>query len=124
MVMTSEFTISEYRDLTFEERRLLEWLIVNGNPEAPAYASQFSQVRVVARYTCGCPTLDFALGEKRFRTVGASTILADAFGHSPGGVPVNVILHAREGEISELEVVSCDETKDFGMPTLEMLEVV
>jgi hypothetical protein len=124
MVMTNDFTKPEYRDLSFEERRLLEWLTANGNPEASAYASQLPQVKVVARCTCGCPTLDLALGEKRFRTVGASTILADAFGHSPEGVPVNVILHAREGEISELEVISCDETEVFGMPMPEMLKVV
>jgi hypothetical protein len=124
MVITNDFTSPEYRDLTVEERRLLEWLITNGNTEASAYTSQFPQVKVVARCTCGCPTLDLALGEKKFRTVGASTILADAFGHSPEGVPVNVILHAREGEISELEVISCDETKVFGMPTPEMLKVI
>ena len=122
--MTTDFTHPEHRDLTVEERRLLEWLIANGNADASAYASQLSQVKVVARCTCGCPTLDLALGEKKFRTTGASTILADAVGHSPEGVPVNVILHAREGEISELEVISCEGTKVFGMPTPEMLKVV
>jgi hypothetical protein len=35
---------------------------------------------------------------------------------SPEGDHVNVILHAREGKISEREVVLCDETKVFGMP--------
>ena len=81
-------------------------------------------MRVVARCTCGCPTLDVAVGEKKFRTVGVSTILADAVGHSPEGVPVDVILHARENEISELEVVSHDATKIFSMPTPEMLRIV
>ena len=122
--MTNDFTTPEFRDLTFEERRLLEWLIANGNADASAYVSQLAQVKVVARCTCGCPTLDLALGRKKSRTVGVSTILADAVGRSPENVPVNVILHAREGEISELEVISCDETKVFGMPTPEMLEIV
>ena len=122
--MADNFTTPEYRDLTFEERRLLEWLLTNGNVDAPAYVSQLPQVRVVARCTCGCPTLDLALGEKKYRTVGISTILADALGHSPENVPVNVILHACEGEISELEVISCDATKVFGLPTPEMLKVV
>lgn len=124
MFMTNDFTRSEHRDLTVKERRLLEWLISNGNPEASAYVSQLPQVKVVARCICGCPTLDLALGVKTSRTVGFSTILADAFGHSPEGVPVNVILHARGREISELEVVSCDETKVFVMPIPEMLKVV
>ena len=124
MVMTNDFTTPDYRDLTFEERRLLEWLIANGNVGASAFASQLQQVKVVARCTCGCPTLDLALGEKKSRTVVGSTILADAVGHSPENVPVNVILHAREGEISELEVISCDATKVFGLPTPEMLKIV
>jgi hypothetical protein len=124
MFMPDDFIVAEYRDLTSAERRLLAWLIANGAPGAPAYASQLSEVRVVARCTCGCPTLDLALGEKKTRTVGASIILADAFGRSPEGVPVSVILHAREGEISELEVISLDETRAFGLPTPEMLEVV
>jgi hypothetical protein len=124
MFMPDDFTAAEYRDLTPEERRLLEWLIANGTPAAPAYASQLPEVRVVARCTCGCPTLDLALGEKKARTVGPSTILADVTGRSPEGVPVSVILHVREGEISELEVISLDETEVFGLPTPEMLEAV
>jgi len=122
--MTDAHTSPEYRDLSVEERRLLEWLIGNGNAEASIYASQLPHVKVIGRCTCGCPTLDLALGEKKFRTIGASTILADAVGNSPEGTPVNVILHAREGEISELEVISFDGTKVFGMPTPEMLKVV
>lgn len=122
--MTNDFTVPELRDLTVDERRLLEWLIANGNAEASAYAAQLPQVKVVARCTCGCPTLGLALGGKTCRTVGVTTILADAAGYSPENVPVNVILHAREGEISELEVVSCDETEVFSMPTPEMLEII
>jgi hypothetical protein len=122
--MTDNFTASEHRDLSREERRLLEWLLMNGDDKAAAYTSQLPQVRVVSRCACGCPTLDLALGERKSRTVGASTILADAVGHSPEGVPVDVILHAREGELSELEVVSHDATKVFSMPTPETLRVV
>lgn len=122
--MTNDFTNPEYRDLTDEERRLLEWLIANGNAEASAYASQLPQVKVVARCTCGCPTLNLSLGEKKSPAIGVRTILADAVGHSPEGVPINVIVHALEGEISVLEVISCDGTKVFGMPTPEMLEIV
>ena len=79
---------------------------------------------MVARCTCGCPTLDLAVGGKTSRTVGPSTILVDAYGHSPEGVPVNVTIHAREGELSELEVISMDATQVLGMPTPETLEIV
>ncbi len=122
--MSDSFIIPEHRDLTREERRLLEWLIANGHTDATAFAAQIPQARVVARCKCGCPTLDLAVGGKTSRTIGASTILADAYGHSPEGVPVNVTLHAREGELSELEVISMDDTDVFGMPTPEALQIV
>ncbi len=51
-------------------------------------------------------------------------ILADGIGHSPEGIPVKVILHARQGELSELEVILVDETKMFSMPVPEMLRIV
>ena len=122
--MSDSFVIPEHRDLTSEERRLLEWLIANSPTDTAAFAPQISQTKVVARCTCGCPTLDLGVGGKTSRTVGPSTILVDAYGHSPEGVPVNVTVHAREGEISELEVISMDATEVFGMPTPETLEIV
>jgi len=122
--MSDSFVIPEHRDLTAEERRLLEWLLENSLTDTTAFAPQISQTKVVARCTCGCPTLDLAVGGKTSRTVGPSTILVDAYGHSPEGVPVNVTIHAREGELSELEVISMDATQVFGMPTPETLEIV
>ena len=122
--MNDTFTIPDHRELTAEERRLLEWLLARGSSEGAEYVPQLMSLAVVARCTCGCPTLDLARGDRKSRTVGASTILADAVGQSPEGVPVNVILHAREGEISELEVISIDGTEVFSMPKPEVLEVV
>ncbi len=120
--MSEEFTVPEYRELTDAERKLLEWLIANGTDDAPAYASQLPQVKVVGGCKCGCPSLDLAVGDKQSRTHGISTVLADVGGHSPEGVPVIVILHACEGEISLLEVVSTDETQRFSLPTPEMID--
>jgi hypothetical protein len=122
--MLDDFIIPDHRELSGEERRLLEWLITNSPTDTTAFAAQLPQTKVVAHCKCGCPTLDLAFGEKTSRTVGPSTILADAYGHSPAGVPVNVTVHAREGEMSELEVISMDGTEVFGMPTPETLQIV
>ena len=122
--MSDDFIIPDHRELSSEERRLLEWLITNSPSDTTDFVDQLPQTKVVARCKCGCPTLDLAVGEKTSRTIGPSTILVDAYGHSPEGVPVNVIVHAREGEISELEVVSMDATEVFGMPTPENLQIV
>jgi hypothetical protein len=88
IIMSDSFVIPEHRDLTAEERRLLEWLLENSLTDTTAFAPRISQTKVVARCTCGCPTLDLAVGGKMSRTVGPSTILVDAYGHSPEGVPV------------------------------------
>jgi hypothetical protein len=122
MNMIDKSSISEYRDLTPDERTLLEWLLANGHKDAMTYASQLSQVKVVSRCTCGCPTMDLAVGEKKSRTTGVSTILADARGYSAEGIEVDVILHAREGELSELEVYSLDGTSEFTLPKIESMK--
>lgn len=115
-------TRPEHRPLTDAERALLEWLIAHGGPEAQQYAPQLSQVRVVARCTCGCPTIDLAIGERQRRTVGASVLLADFDGVTPEGIEVGVILHAREGELSELEVYAKPEVDgSFNLPKIDSL---
>jgi hypothetical protein len=49
--------------------------------------------------------------------------MADAEGSSPEGVRVGVIVHVREGEISELEVYSVTGEKNaFSLPKPESLE--
>jgi hypothetical protein len=114
------------RSLSQEERILLEWLLAHPSSDVllsdvPKYKSQIDSLHVVAKCGCGCPTVDFALhsGQKS----GASEIVAEAGGKSPEGVSVGVILHAREGEISELEVYSTQGSDvSFSLPVPDSLE--
>jgi hypothetical protein len=49
--------------------------------------------------------------------------VAEAGGQSPEGVSVGVILHARDGELSELEIYSTQgEDVAFNLPLPESLE--
>jgi hypothetical protein len=117
------FIRRERRPLTEEERILLEWLLANGNPEAKPYVSQIANVNVVGKCTCGCPTIDLALGDHEQRKTAPSIILADFVGKAPEGIEVGVILHAREAEISELEVYAISDWKGpFNLPTVESLK--
>jgi hypothetical protein len=101
---------------------LLEWLLANGRPEAREYERQAPSLRVVGRCSCGCPTIDLAIGERDQHTVCPSEILADFSGVTAEGIEVGVILHAREGQISELEVYSMTgEDRELGLPTIESL---
>ena len=114
------------RMLSQNERVLLEWLLSQPSsdvpgPEVSNYKSQIDKLRVVAKCGCGCPTVDFALQSDR--KLGASQIIAEAGGKSPEGISVGVILHAREGEISELEVYSTQGLDtSFTLPIPDSLE--
>jgi hypothetical protein len=119
----SRFIRPERRLLTEEERKLLEWLLANGSPEAKPYISQIANVNVVGKCTCGCPTIDLALGNREQRKTAPSIILADFTGKTPEGIEVGVIVHAREGEISELEVYAIPDWKGpFNLPSIESLK--
>jgi len=117
------FIQPERRPLSEAELKLLEWLLNNGTSEAKPYISQILSINVVGRCTCGCPSIDLALGDHKQRKTGASTILADFVGKSPEGGEVGVIVHARGGEISELEVYVIDDWNGlFGLPSIESLK--
>jgi len=114
------------RSLSQNERLLVEWLLAHpstdvSNSDVSRYRSQIDSLHVSAMCGCGCPTVDFALHAGR--KFGASDIVAEATGKSPEGVSVGVILHARQGELSELEVHSTqglDAT--FSLPVPDFLE--
>jgi hypothetical protein len=111
------------RALTESELSLLKWLMANGSPDAERYQSQIADLNVVAECTCGCPTIDLAVGNRVRRTIGASHILADFEGMTPEGVTVGVTLHAREGQLSELEVAAISEVDGpFNLPDIKSLK--
>lgn len=102
---------------------MLEWLIANGTPQAQEYVSQLAHVVVVGGCTCGCPSIDLAVGEAQARKTGPSHLLADFEGKTVEGVEVGVILHAREGQLSELEVYAIPDLEGpFSLPSIESLK--
>jgi hypothetical protein len=106
-----------------EERVLLEWLIANSSPDALQYSPQIANISVVGQCTYGCPTIDLAVGDRAARKTEPSTILADFEGKTAEGIEVGVILHASEGQVSELEVYAIPEVKGpFNLPTIESLK--
>src|SRR6476646_3691881 len=114
--------IVEDKQLSPDERALLVWLIEHGTSDATEYAAQVEQARVVGRCRCGCPPIDLGIAGAKERTVGGSTILADFLGETPEGFHVGVLLHSRNGKLSELEVYSLDRDGIFSLPTIESLK--
>jgi len=118
--MNDQLRIPDERSLSQEEISLLEWLLGHKRSDVSEYRAQIPKLRVVSRCRCGCPTIDFAIGTTTRE--GPSHIIADAQGSSPEGVRVGVIVHVREGEISELEVYSVTGEKNvFSLPKPESL---
>ena len=117
--METPGAISDVRPLTEREQRLIAFLLQHGTSEARAFVDQLPHVTVVAHCSCGCPTLDLAV---RGRTAkGTSTILADAYAVSPEGVRCGILLHGREGLISELEAYLLDEQRSFTFPDVDQI---
>jgi hypothetical protein len=115
--------ISEVRVLRPEERQLLEWLLKHGTPEATTYLEQLGTVSVVSRCGCGCPTIDLAVGGCAAPLSSATSILADVRGRSPEGVVVGIIVHGREGLLSELEIYSLAGNEgSFSLPRIDDLD--
>src|SRR5438105_3335586 len=100
--MSGQF-VPEYRDLSEHERTLLSALL--GATEAGrAFLSQVAKVVVVSRCGCGCRTLDLRLPPGSEALTGPSKVVASAPATSPDGVPLDLSVHVREGEIAELEI--------------------
>jgi hypothetical protein len=114
--------IPEFRDLTDPERLLLERLLVQGTPGAQAYAEQLAYMTVVSRCSCGCPTIDLAVRGQAASAGSPSEILAEATGMSSEKVRFGIILHARAGLLSELEVYAMDRGGAFTLPEIDRIE--
>ena len=109
------------RPLTEDERALLAWLLEHGCP-TPAEKAQLSSVRVAGHCDCGCRTVHLAVAGKQAPLARESAIIADFFGKDPNGVFVGVMLHVREGLLSELEVYSLNDVKTYALPRPEELQ--
>jgi hypothetical protein len=109
------------RSLTEKERALLEQLLAHGTPESTTYTEQLPLVKVVSRCGCGCPTIDFGVGGRAASLESPTVILAEAGGTSPEGISFGIILHGREGLISELEFYPVDGEGAFTIPDLSTI---
>lgn len=82
---------------------------------------QLPLVSVASRCGCGCPTINLAVDGKVASHRSPSLILSEASGVSPEGVSFGIILHCRDGLISELEVYPLKDVA-FTLPEIEQIE--
>ena len=110
--------IEEHRDLSLKEVNLIKWLLSKTNHSE--FIEQIEKTKVISKCGCGCRTIDLQVEGYEAKS---GILNLSAQGVSPEGVPVDVILHVRRGLISELEIYSMDETKDFGLPEINQLHI-
>jgi hypothetical protein len=121
--MTHSGAIAIGRELSKKERTLVERLLRSGVADVSAFLPQLPHLRVVARCSCGCPTVDFGVSGRAAALASASTILGEGGGTSPEGVRFAIILHGREGLISELEIYALEQEGPFTLPDIEHIEI-
>lgn len=92
------------RSLAKAEVDLIEWLLRNARQTDAAILTEWSAYRVISGCDCGCGTLDLSV-PGRVTDEDTHRIIADAWGASPEGAPVNVVLHGESGIVTELEIV-------------------
>ncbi len=118
----SKLRVPEARQLTIKERLLLERLLLHGTADSASYAEQVSLVTVASRCGCGCPTVDLAVDGRVTSLDSPTVILSEAGGVSPEGVSFGIILHGREGLISELEVYPINGKGVFTLPDIDQID--
>lgn len=122
--MTDKYRIEDKRNLSDDERALVQWLLMNGVPGVIALLPQLDFLRVISRCSCGCPSVDFLLGQGASKVDNLPSIVADFRGKTNNGIEVGVILWIENGQLSSLEVYDYEGRSGFGLPRLDSLHLL
>ena len=106
--MTSPTAIPEDRELTLMERRLVEWLLDNGEADSNRYRSQLDGARVATRCCCGCASVDFAIDGVVPKRGEPISVLSDYEWIDSAGRVFGVFIFARCDLLAGLDVWSQD----------------
>src|SRR5882724_3982116 len=96
-------SISEDRALTPQEATLVKWMLEHGSPEASRYLVQLDRARVFSRCSCGCASIDFAIGGNR-PTNFAMRVLSDFQWQSPEGYLFGAFVFEQDGLLAGLDL--------------------
>ncbi len=109
------------RVLSQHERDLVRWLVEHSFVnDAIRFLPQIDRLSVVAKCTCGCPTVDFALDGEPVPRKG-SAFVSDWLA-AVDGMPVYVQLWVSNDRICSLEIGSLPGSdKPFGLPEIESI---
>jgi hypothetical protein len=116
-----EATGQQVRPLSNEERALIMWLLLHGDPSARQFLPQLDRTLARGNCACGCPSIDLIVSEPT-STPGVEPIILVDFVGTVGGKNVGVVLRQTGGCLSELEVYGLTgNPNQFCLPDLSTL---
>jgi hypothetical protein len=109
------------RSLTQDERELIVWLVEHGTyKNRVQLKSQIDILSVHQRFTCGCPTIYFALNGMPVPRNG-ERLVSDHLA-TVDGEDVGVMLFETDGNLSSLDVYSCaGSDQPCGLPKIRQI---
>jgi len=111
------------RPLTPEEMKILNWLVVNGLPEAKTFAPQLEKIRATPWCNCGCPSISLHVEEGLPLGISSYSPIADVVGTTQEGKKVGLLLFQKDGKLTLLEFYELDIIEgDWGFPALDSLK--
>jgi hypothetical protein len=99
--------IPEDRDLTEEERALVDWMLKHGSEEGRNYLDQLARARVHARCPCGCASIDLAVAGKT-PTDFPMRVLSDFQWNNEAGSVFGAFVFEQGGLLAGLDLWSVD----------------
>jgi hypothetical protein len=99
------------------ERALIDGLLRHGAPPGRPFQQDLDAVRVVWECDCGCSSIEFESEQRASDSLEETLTLADAYGATPDGRNVGLILWGTEHALSRLEIYSLDSDPPFAVPS-------
>jgi len=108
------------RDLTSEERALVQWMLEHGEPGADRYLSQLEEAVVISGCSCGCASINFQIGDKPAHYESGLTVISDYLFQRGENGHFGVFVFTEEDMLSGLEVYGFEDTPG-PLPTVDEL---
>ena len=97
-------TLKEDRSLSVHELEIVAWMLAHASRSLQHLADTTRTLRVVARCSCGCPSVDFEINGQAL----PNEPLVEATGQTADGIEVGVILWGRRDAVTGLEFYERD----------------
>jgi hypothetical protein len=102
------------RDLSSQERSLIEWMLRAGSNESERLLEHLAAARVVGRCSCGCASIGLAVPGRPIPKGGLRVIADFCYGH--GASTCGAFVFEQDGVLAGLEVYGLGDLAPQGLP--------